>query len=136
MARTMMMTVNDYEKISTLMEVPYAGNARAGTVRRLQLALKGAQKFPPEHIPGNIVTMNSRMWLKELASGRQTEVTVTYPAETDHRGRKVSVFSPAGMALLGCREGDIVSWQTPSGTGSFRIDKVTYQPEAAGDYHL
>jgi regulator of nucleoside diphosphate kinase len=40
------------------------------------------------------------------------------------------------MALLGCREGDIVSWQTPSGTGSFRIDKVTYQPEAAGDYHL
>jgi regulator of nucleoside diphosphate kinase len=63
-------------------------------------------------------------------------VTLTYPDEADNRKMKISVFSPIGVALLGCQEGDIASWRVPSGIGRFKVLRVTYQPEAAGHYFL
>jgi regulator of nucleoside diphosphate kinase len=48
----------------------------------------------------------------------------------------VSVFSEIGLAVLGRKENDIVSWRVPTGIGQFRVEKVVYQPEAAGDYFL
>lgn len=51
-------------------------------------------------------------------------------------GLMVSVLSPIGVALLGCREGDIASWRVPGGIGRFEVEKVLYQPEAEGHFSL
>jgi regulator of nucleoside diphosphate kinase len=48
----------------------------------------------------------------------------------------VSVFSPVGTAILGFREGDRIHWPGTDGHISIEIEKVLYQPEAAGDFHL
>ena len=135
MEKTMFITVNDYERITSLIDASLQ-NRNPEITGRLLRELQYARTFAPEAIAKNIVTMNSRVLLKELNSGRETEVTITYPPEADGRAKKVSVFSAIGVALLGCREGDITSWRIPGGIGRFKVEKVIYQPEAAGHYSL
>ena len=136
MEKTMSITVNDYQRITGLIEFAALKNKSPEIADRLMKELKVAKTFPQDRISNNIVTMNSRALLREVSSGRQIEITVTYPQDADSREQKVSVFSPIGVALLGCREGDIASWRVPAGIGRFKIEKVIYQPEAAGDFYL
>lgn len=80
------------------------------------------------------ITVNARVRLKNLTDGREAEITLTYPQEADPRKARISVYSEIGLALLGRKENDIVSWQVPHGTGEFSVEKVIYQPEAARDH--
>lgn len=95
-----------------------------------------ANTLPQENISKNVITMNSRVRLRELVSEREIELTIAYPHDADNRERKVSILSPIGIALLGRQVGDQVSWKIPGGNGQFEVVDVTYQPEAVGDYHL
>ena len=59
-----------------------------------------------------------------------------FPKEADIDRGRLSVISPVGTAILGYTEGDTIEWKVPSGKRRIKIEKVLYQPEAAGDYHL
>ena len=132
----MFITVNDYQRITGLIEFAALQNKNREIADRLMKELKYAKTFPQDKISNNIVTMNSRVLLRDVASGREVEVTITYPQDADSKEQKVSVFSTVGVALLGCREGDITSWRVPGGIGRFKVEKVLYQPEAEGHYYL
>ena len=56
--------------------------------------------------------------------------------EADIREGKISVLAPVGTAVIGAREGETVEWNVPNGLRRLKIVKVTYQPEAAGNFHL
>lgn len=64
------------------------------------------------------------------------EITVVYPHQADISTRKVSVLAPVGTAILGCKVGDEVKWPVTKGNLSYRIEEITYQQEAAGDFNL
>lgn len=132
----MFITVNDYQRITGLIEFAALQNKNREIADRLMKELKYAKTFPQDKISHNIVTMNSRVLLRDVASGREVEVTITYPQDADSKEQKISVFSTIGVALLGCREGDITSWRVPGGIGRFKVEKVLYQPEAEGHYYL
>lgn len=136
MEKTMHITEIDYERITESIASAALGRKNPEIADRLMKELKAAKTFPSEKISRNIVTMNSRALLREVTSGREIEITVTYPEDADSKQQKISVFSPIGVALLGCREGDVTSWRVPGGIGRFKVEKVLYQPEAAGDYAL
>lgn len=129
-------TTNDYQRLTGLVEFASLKVKMPEIVNRLYDEFKVAKMVPQEQIFESVVTMNSRVLLKEISNGREAEITVTYPQDADVRERKVSVFSAIGVALLGRRVGDIVSWKVPTGTGQFEIVKVPYQPEAVGHYCL
>ena len=82
----------------------------------------------------NVVTMNSRALLRldEVA----VEVALVYPEDADDSAGRFSVFSGVGTAILGCREGDRIDWRILDRTRHIRIEKLLYQPEAAGHFHL
>ena len=132
----MFVTINDYQRIIGMIELAAMRTRVPEAVDHLLTNLKGARMLPQENISVDIITMNSSALLTDLSSGKEIELTVTYPLDADNLSKKVSVFSPIGTALFGSRVGDVVSWKVPSGTGKFRIEKVTYQPEAVGHYHL
>ena len=132
----MFITVNDYQRITGLIEFAALQNKNREIADRLLKELKYAKTFPQDKISDNIVTMNSRVKLREISSGREVEITITYPQDADSKDQKISVFSPIGVALLGSREGDITSWRVPGGIGRFKVEKVIYQPEAEGHYYL
>ena len=130
MNEKIILTESDYER---LIELAGFTTAEADILRQ---NLSVARKIPKDKIGNAYVTMNSRVLLKELKSGRNMEISLTYPRDAQPSQRKVSVLSPIGLALLGRKERDVVSWRIPTGVGKFEIVKVTYQPEAAGDFAL
>lgn len=136
MEKKIVITTNDYHRLLSLNEFASPKEKMPDSVARLYDALINARMLPQEAISRNVITMNSRVLLQDISSDRQAELTITYPQDADNRQRKVSVFSTIGTALLGKQVGNVVSWKTPAGDGRFEILKITYQPEAVGDYSL
>lgn len=136
MERKMFVTINDYQRLIGLIEFSSVKSRNPEIVDRLLKGLKTAKMLPQENISNKIVTMNSRVLLREQATGREKEITIAYPHEANGKEGRISVLSDAGAALLGRQESDVVMWRTPIGVGEFEIAKVTFQPEAAGEYYL
>lgn len=129
-------TTNDYQRLVEVMDLSALKAKAPDMVNALSDMLTRAKKLPQENIADGVITMNSKVHLRDVKSGREIEVTLTYPQDADPRERRISVFSEIGVALLGRSEGDKVSWKIPGGLGFFDVVRVTYQPEAAGHYYL
>ncbi len=65
--------------------------------------------------PDNLITLSRRARFREETSGRDYELTLAWPHEADAAAGRVSIFSPAGSALLGLSVGQQIDWQTPEG---------------------
>jgi regulator of nucleoside diphosphate kinase len=82
-------------------------------------------------VSSHVVTMHSRLRLRDLADGREETYTLVYPEEADLQAGRLSVLSPLGTVLLGARAGDVVSVAGGSGRRAIQVQKILYQPEAA-----
>ncbi len=102
----------------------------------LEVELGRARVVPPDRVPPTVVTMNSRVRLCDLDSGAQLVVSLVFPAEQTANDAGVPVLSPLGLALLGCRAGDVMEWRTQEGLRRLRVDAVIYQPEAEGNFYM
>jgi regulator of nucleoside diphosphate kinase len=131
-----LMTINDYQRLTGLIGFASLKESMPEIVKSFNNKIKAAKMLAQEQILENVITMNSRVLLREISQGREAEVTITYPQDADGRSGKISVFSPIGLALLGRQVGDKVSWKVPTGVGHFEVVKILYQPEAVGHYHL
>jgi regulator of nucleoside diphosphate kinase len=80
--------------------------------------------------------MNSQVLLCDIDTLETMTYTLVFPKDADIDSGSISVLAPVGTAILGYRQGDIVEWPVPAGIRRLRIEKVLYQPEAAGDYTL
>jgi len=136
MTKQITITTNDYHRLIGLLEFASLKSIMPDLAGKLFTNIMNSKTLPQEKIEQGVVTMNSRVQLKDINNQRETEVTLTYPHDAEPRERRVSVLSEVGVALLGRREREVVSWKVPGGIGLFEIVKVTYQPEAAGDYYL
>lgn len=128
-------TKTDEKKLRDLLREAQRSEYR-GSVYLKQLAgeLEKAQVVDPQKMPSDVITLNSVAHLIDLESGDEMIYTLVFPEEADVIEGKISVLAPIGTAMLGYREGDIFAWDTPSGKRSFRVEKVSYQPEASGNY--
>jgi len=100
---------------------------------KLERLLESAHTVTPEEVPENVVTMNSRVRLRDDERNEEMTCSLVFPLEArdgeDLRERSISVLSPIGMSILGRQVGHTVA-------GRIRVDEMLYQPEAAGDFHL
>jgi regulator of nucleoside diphosphate kinase len=98
--------------------------------------LSRAEAVPADQVPDDVITMNSRFVLSDRPGDEGRAWVLVYPEhEAPHQG-KISVLSPMGIVLLGARVGDEVSWQSSSGSETATVQRLLYQPEAAGHYDL
>lgn len=104
------------------------------TIVELEHEIERAIVVEPVQVAPHVVTMNSRLVLR--LDDEKNEVALVYPQDADERDRKLSVLSDVGAAILGYKEGDTVDWVVSDRARRIVIDKVIYQPEAAGDFHL
>jgi regulator of nucleoside diphosphate kinase len=100
----------------------------------LEHELERAIVVAPERVAEDVVTMNSRVVLQ--LDDEEREVSLVYPQDADERAGKLSVLSDVGAAILGYRKGDAIDWVVEDRTRHIRIDRLLYQPESAGDFHL
>jgi regulator of nucleoside diphosphate kinase len=85
----------------------------------------GAAKLPPD-----VVTMHSRVRVRDLDRGTTSVYTLAFPVDADIEKKRLSVLAPIGTALIGYRAGDRIKWLTPGGTKRLQIEEVLFQPEA------
>jgi regulator of nucleoside diphosphate kinase len=100
----------------------------------LEHEIERAIVVEPEAVARDVVTMNSRVVLH--LDDDKTEVALVYPQDANDTAGKLSVLSEVGAAILGYREGGAVDWTISDRTRRIRIERVIYQPECAGDFHL
>ncbi len=102
----------------------------------LQNELDRAHIVEPTAIPDSVVTMNSRVRLKDMETDEEHNYTLVFPSDAEIEQNKISILVPIGTAILGYRAGDTVDWLVPAGTRRMRILEILYQPEAAGRHDL
>ncbi len=97
--------------------------------------LERAEIVSPREVPAGVVTMNSKVVLRDMASSEKLTYVLVFPNEADIDRGAISVLAPVGTAILGYSKGDEVEWKVPAGIRRLLIEEVLYQPEAAGDFH-
>ncbi|SHK70604.1 nucleoside diphosphate kinase regulator [Desulforamulus aeronauticus] len=102
----------------------------------LEQELDRANIVTSQEIPPDVITMNSEVLLRDLDTEEEMVYTLVYPEEADLLNDKISVLAPVGTAILGYRIGDVLEWKVPDGVVKLRVEKLLYQPEAAGDFDL
>ncbi len=105
-------------------------------LKSLEAELDRGKLVAPEDVPGDVITMNSCARLTDLDTGEEMTYTLVFPQAADTSQGKISVLAPMGTAMLGCRVGDVLTWEVPAGVRKLKVEAILYQPEAAGDYHL
>ncbi len=98
--------------------------------------LADAEVVSPKNVPADVVTMNSKVALRDVNTSEEMIYRLVFPSEANIDEGAISILAPVGTAILGYAKGDIVEWPVPSGVRRIRIEDILYQPEAAGDYHL
>lgn len=135
---TIYITEVDRRRLTKLIELSAGPDGVAGRedLRRLEQELERAETVAPREVPADVITMRSRVRLRDLGAGGELVYTLVFPSEADYDEGKISVLAPVGTALLGYRVGDTIEWEVPSGWRRLRVEELLYQPEAAGDYNL
>ena len=134
---TIHITKSDYERLSALIQKTREGNRMdRENLKKLEAELDRAEIVDAKDISKKVITMRSRVRLKDLVSGEANTYSLVFPSEADFSQGKISVLAPIGTAILGYKSGDTIEWPVPSGVRKLKIDKILYQPEAAGNYEL
>ena len=134
--KNILITVDDFERLLARMNYVPSTERLSIMERQLYLKLLSAETISQLKISKRVITMNSRVRLRESLTQKEIEVTITYPENANSRESKISILSPVGVALIGQQKGDQVSWKIPSGIGQFEIIEILYQPESVGEYSL
>jgi regulator of nucleoside diphosphate kinase len=130
-------TTSDYHRLSGLIEISRERNGDADReyLDQLEEELGRAELVSPKEIPADVITMRSKVSLKDLKSGKTVMYSLVFPSEANSNEGHISVLAPIGTALLGNRSGDVVESKVPSGLRRLKVKEILYQPEAAGNYH-
>ena len=123
----------DAERIDRLLEQPAFASLPIASA--LNDELDRAQMCAPQDMPADVVTMNSQVKFRALATGEVRTRTLVYPAQMTDSSTQLSVMAPVGAALIGLRTGDTIHWELPGGTAThLEVLELVWQPEAAGEY--
>jgi regulator of nucleoside diphosphate kinase len=131
--KKIIITVDDHRRLKALLASQLtqalAGKTYLDDLRR---ELEEAEIVEPECIPGDVVTMNSTVRLREIGYKNMETYTLVYPRDANIAAGQLSILAPIGTAILGYRTGDVVQWRVPHGSVRIIIDEVVFQPEREG----
>lgn len=124
-------TKPDYLKLMAIVEnFGPANKELAHWLSLLEHELDRANVVDSHEIPQGIVTLHSRVRLRDLDSKELLTRRLVLPSEAGRSENGLSVLAPVGIAMLGYGEGDSFECATPGGTRRFLVESVLFQPEA------
>lgn len=128
------MTPFDHARLHALLEqLAERDKIDPQSLEQLEDELARARIVDEDELPTDVVTMNTEVIVLDVDTGEEQRVRVVFPHMANVERGCISVLAPIGLAVLGCREGDELTWRTPRRKRRLRIHRVTYQPEAQGD---
>jgi regulator of nucleoside diphosphate kinase len=130
--QTIFVTERDMTRLQQLIDSTRLHWRDHSLLDRLEGELTRAKVVSGRRVPADVVTMNSRVRVTDLDTGKESTYQIVFPRDANVSNNMISVLAPIGTALLGFKAGSEIEWETPGGIRRFRIDAVDYQPEAAG----
>ena len=117
---------SDYNSITNLINnLPYYQKTRE--VDLMLAELKKAEVVADEDIKADVIQLFSRFEVEDTASEKTFTLSITPPNLANFKEKKISVFSPLAVALIGHRKGMTVEWQLPGGLMKLYIRSVRLQ---------
>lgn len=117
-----------YGDLSENSEYDEAKNDQAfveGRIVQLEAMLKNAVVVDESEIPNDMVSVGSKVKVKDYEFGEEVEYTIVGSAEADPMNFKISNESPVGKALIGKKVGEIVEVVIPDGVNKFEILEIS-----------
>lgn len=134
--RKISITKYDFDRLKELLAVANDFDRTRSDLKALAAELDSGRLVDSKDVAPTVITMNTRFKIMDLETKEKEEYTLVFPADADVDTGRISVLSPIGTAVLGYSEGESVEWLVPAGKRTIKIEKILYQPEAAGDFHL
>lgn len=90
----------------------------------IEKMLRNAELIDEEDLDKGIVSIGCRLVLHDIEYDEDVTYTIVGSAEADPIGGRISNESPLGIALIGRKEGDIISVDAPDGSIEYKIIKI------------
>jgi transcription elongation factor GreA len=118
----------EFGDISENAEYDHAKNEQAmleARIAQLEEKLRGASIVDEKQREAGVVSIGSKVRVKDQKSGQSVLYHIVGSAEADPAENKLSNESPVGAALLGKKRGDLVSVAVPRGPArKLKITKI------------
>ena len=101
-------------------------------LRYLQKRLEGVEVVDPAQYHGTAVVRFGATVTVEDEDGAEKTYEIVGKDEIDANSGRISYLSPLGRALIGCEEGDEVSFTAPGGRRTLALVEVSYPGPARG----
>lgn len=123
-------TKSDHKKITELIrELTPEFGRRPAHLQSLAEELESAVLLESGEIGRTVVTLYSKVRMRETETGDTMEFTLVPPQEADVEAGRISILAPLAMAALGHREGDHFDWVVAGGSCSAQVEAILFQPE-------
>ncbi|RYG16574.1 MAG: transcription elongation factor GreA [Chitinophagaceae bacterium] len=88
---------------------------------RLRTEIKNAVVYNDDELPHDVVSLNKEATIISTENGKEFNFSLVRPSEANMAQKKVSIFAPISIALIGYQEGDLIKWEMPDGIKEFKI---------------
>ena len=116
-----------YGDLSENSEYDEAKNEQAfteGRIIQLENMLKNAEVVDENDISTDVVSIGSKVKVKDYEFDEEVDYTIVGSAEADPMEFKISNESPVGRGLMGKKVGDIVEVTVPGGVIKFEVLEI------------
>ncbi len=76
----------------------------------LKIQLKKSKQVTRKNLPMNVVTVDAKVIVKNAVTNEEELYTFVAPDKAKRRNNTVSILSTMGLALVGCKVGDVINW--------------------------
>lgn len=92
-----------------------------GRILTLEKMLRNAKIIDDENIGNEVVSLGSKVIIKDLEFGDELEYAIVGSVEADPDNNKISNESPVGKAIIGQAKGCVVEVSVPAGALKYEI---------------
>jgi regulator of nucleoside diphosphate kinase len=96
----------------------------------LKQELEAAKVVESQELPRDLVTLNSRVHIRDLDTGKEMACSIVFPKDSYVSDDRLSVLAPIGTAVLGRRVGDIFECRVPSGIRRLKLEGIETEASA------
>ena len=118
-------TRGDHSRLQAVLDrARQMGGESNRSLDELQRELNRAQVVDSLSSHDGIVVMKAQVRLRDVDTNEIQVYTLVYPQDADIRKNQLSILAPVGTAILGYRQGEVVTWSVPGGRVRLRIEEV------------
>ena len=94
-------------------------------IRELEEKILTARILDNENISSDKAYIGAKLKLVDIDSKEEMDYMLVTEDEADYAAGRISISSPVGRALLGCKKGDIVGIKVPAGALKYKIIDIS-----------